>query len=110
MNGNSAAPLEQATDQNQRQGNQTMKAVMWEGHTGEMIVRQVPKPFVQKPSQVLIRITTAASMYMMDTYPHTLSQKLTIEQQSVAPIYTHIMALLAEMTFLISWVTKPWEL
>ena len=38
-----------------------MKAVQWEGHVGEMVVRHIPKPRITKDAQLLIRITTAAS-------------------------------------------------
>lgn len=39
----------------------TMKAVMWEGRTGHVAVHHVPKPQIRKDSELLIRITTAAS-------------------------------------------------
>lgn len=38
-----------------------MKAVMWEGRTGHVAVHHVPKPQIRKDSELLIRITTAAS-------------------------------------------------
>ena len=39
----------------------TMKAVIWDGRPGHVSVRHVPKPQIQKDSELLIRITTAAS-------------------------------------------------
>lgn len=39
----------------------TMKAVMWEGRVGHVSVHDVPKPRIQKDSELLIRMTTAAS-------------------------------------------------
>lgn len=39
----------------------TMKAVVWEGRVRHMSVRHVPKPRIQGDSQLLVRITTAAS-------------------------------------------------
>ncbi|KAK4501175.1 hypothetical protein PRZ48_006981 [Zasmidium cellare] len=37
-----------------------MKAVIWDGRPGHVSVRHVPKPQIQKDSELLIRITTAA--------------------------------------------------
>ena len=37
-----------------------MKAVMWEGHPYQMVVRDVPKPQIKDSTDALVRITTAA--------------------------------------------------
>lgn len=37
-----------------------MKSVIWEGKPFHMAVREVPKPIIQSPTDVLVRVTTAA--------------------------------------------------
>lgn len=37
-----------------------MKAVLWEGRPFEMVVREVPRPKIQTPRDVIVRVTTAA--------------------------------------------------
>jgi threonine dehydrogenase-like Zn-dependent dehydrogenase len=38
----------------------TMKAVLWEGYPYNMTVKTVPKPTIQRPTDVVVRVTTAA--------------------------------------------------
>lgn len=38
----------------------TMKAVLWEGKPYEMVVKDVPRPTIQTPTDVIVRVTTAA--------------------------------------------------
>ena len=38
----------------------TMKAVLWEGKPYQMVVREVPRPTIQTPTDVIVRVTTAA--------------------------------------------------
>lgn len=38
----------------------TMKAVLWEGNPYEMVVKEVPRPTIQAPTDVIVRVTTAA--------------------------------------------------
>ena len=38
----------------------TMKAVIWEGKPYEMVVKEVPRPIIKSPTDVIIRVTTAA--------------------------------------------------
>ena len=38
----------------------TMKAVVWEGKPYEMVVKVVPRPTIQTPTDVIVRVTTAA--------------------------------------------------
>ena len=46
----SSEPLKQAT----------MKAVVWEGTPYQMVVKYVPKPKIESPTEVLVCVTTAA--------------------------------------------------
>ena len=39
---------------------ETMKAVRWEGKPYEVAVRHVPKPKLQEPQDVIVRVTTVA--------------------------------------------------
>lgn len=38
----------------------TMKAVLWEGKPYQMVVKDVPRPTIQTPTDVIVRVTTAA--------------------------------------------------
>jgi threonine dehydrogenase-like Zn-dependent dehydrogenase len=38
----------------------TMKAVLWEGTPYQMVVKEVPRPTIQAPTDVIVRVTTAA--------------------------------------------------
>ncbi|KFX88847.1 hypothetical protein V490_07377 [Pseudogymnoascus sp. VKM F-3557] len=38
----------------------TMKAVIWEGKPYETVVREVPRPTIESPTDIIVRVTTAA--------------------------------------------------
>lgn len=38
----------------------TMKAIIWEGHPYHMSLRDIPRPRLQEPGDVIVRLTTSA--------------------------------------------------
>ena len=80
-----------------------MKAVMWEGHPFSMAVRDVPRPTIQQPTDVIVRITTAAICGAWSTYPVLPQSGHADTDRSQAPISTPTTAYSADQTCPMSW-------